>query len=281
LPSDGSTITVGGRQFSINYTTGGDGNDVSLRAVGAGAPTLSSTVLNGGSDYINNPSYSIQHSMVESVAYTFSGSVSLSASDFTISGFDVGTTVMPTLNVASSAGGTVWTVTFANGAGVTAGSINDGEYNLHLGGSYNTNFSFYRLLGDFDGTHDVSIGDFLTFNSTFNRATSDGLYIGAADFDSSGKTMPNTVDIADFLTFNSNFSPPCRRRSRIIEIRSTDRHLPSRIRGRLLSPPWIGEDQCRSVFLILRLPDVQFAPQPLGGVAVPGKLTVDCQRSRH
>ena len=57
-----------------------------------------------------------------------------------------------------------------SGAGVTAGSINDGEYNLHLGAGFNTNFSFYRLLGDFDGTHDVTIGDFLTFNSNFNHS---------------------------------------------------------------------------------------------------------------
>jgi len=43
-------------------------------------------------------------------------------------------------------------------------------------------------------------------SATFNRATSDPLYIGDADFESSGQTMPNTVDIADFLTFNSNFN---------------------------------------------------------------------------
>ena len=75
-----------------------------------------------------------------------------------------------------------------------------------MAAGFNNDFSFYRLLGDFDGSHDVTIGDFLMFNSTFNRATSDPLYIGAADFDGSGLTQPNTVDIADFLTFNANFN---------------------------------------------------------------------------
>ena len=99
----------------------------------------------------------------------------------------------------------MWTVTFS-GAGSTAGSINDGEYNLHLGHGYNTDFDFYRLLGDFDNSHTVDFNDFLNFNTTFNRATNDPLYIGAADFDGSGLTTANTVDFNDFLTFNSNFN---------------------------------------------------------------------------
>jgi hypothetical protein len=65
LPTSGSTFTVGGIQFSINYT-GGDGNDVVLTALNGAAATLSSVLLNGGSAYINNPSFSIQHSMVGS-----------------------------------------------------------------------------------------------------------------------------------------------------------------------------------------------------------------------
>src|SRR5207253_2780164 len=59
--SNVSTITVGGRAFTINYT-GGDGNDVTLTAGAAPTATLASTVLNGGSGYVNNPSFSQQHS---------------------------------------------------------------------------------------------------------------------------------------------------------------------------------------------------------------------------
>ena len=205
LPSDGSIITVGSRQFSIDYSLGGDGNDVSLTALAVdGTPTLSATIFNGGSPYVSSGLASQQHSIVGSVRFMFSGAVTLAASDFTITGLN-GTTVVPTLNATGTAGNTVWTVTFS-GAGTTAGSIDDGEYNLHLGAGFNSDFSFYRLLGDFDGSHDVTFSDFLTFNSTFNRPTSDPLYIGAADFDGSGQSSPTTVDFADFLTLSSNFN---------------------------------------------------------------------------
>ena len=105
--------------------------------------------------------------MVESVTYSFSGAVSLSSSDFTITGIN-GTTVVPTLTAVGSAGNTVWTVTFS-GAGSTAKSINDGEYNIHLGSSFNTDFDFYRLLGDFDNSHTVDFNDWVTV------ANADGL----------------------------------------------------------------------------------------------------------
>jgi autotransporter-associated beta strand protein len=202
LPTSGSTMTVGGRQFQINYA-GGDGNDIVLTDV---TPTLlvgGSPALNGGSPYINSPLAANQHSMVESIVYSFSQAVTLNASNFTLSGLP-GTTVVPSVNVASSSAGTVWTVTFA-GAGVNNGthSIGDGEYQLVLNGvpgmAANT-YDFFRLLGDMDGNGTVNTSDFSTLVSTFLRSPSDPLYLGADDFDGD-----NTIGTTDFAQFTSNF----------------------------------------------------------------------------
>ena len=101
LPTDGSSFPVGSVTFTISYT-GGDGNDIVLTASG-GSPTLVSTVRNGGIAYVNSTLAAAQHSMVESIVYSFSSAVSLSASNFSILGLPgSGTTIVPTLNVSAN-----------------------------------------------------------------------------------------------------------------------------------------------------------------------------------
>ena len=201
--SGNNTITAGGATFTISYT-GGDGNDITLTAFAVAPPTsIVSTVLNAGNAYINSPLASNQHSMVESVVYSFSNSVSLSASNFTLSALP-GTPTPDVPNVIVNGSGSSWTVTFS-GAGVNGAthSIGDGEYSLVLSGvpgmGSNT-YDFFRLLGDMDGSGTVDTTDFTTFISTFLRASTDPFYLGADDFDNTG-----TIDSTDFTQFTNNF----------------------------------------------------------------------------
>jgi Dockerin type I domain len=141
--------------------------------------------------------------MVENVVYSFSQAVSLTTSNFTLSGIG-GTTSAPNVALASNSDGTVWTVTFT-GAGVNNAtkSIGDGEYELVLSGVTglaNNTFDFFRLLGDMDGNGTVDSSDFNILISSFLRGTADPAYLGADDLDGNGK-----VDGSDFNIFVSNF----------------------------------------------------------------------------
>jgi fibronectin-binding autotransporter adhesin len=167
LPATGSSFTVGSQTFTINYA-GGDGNDIVLFA--GPPPTLSGTVLNADIAYVDSPFATAQHSMIESVVYSFNTPVTLSASNFAITGI-AGTTTVPMLSDASTNGGTIWTVTFS-GAGVNNGtrSIGDGEYQLSLSGDFgmtNSTYDFFRLMGDMNGDGVVNISDFSTLVSNF------------------------------------------------------------------------------------------------------------------
>jgi autotransporter-associated beta strand protein len=203
LPDSSSTMTVGSVTFGITYSA----NLIVLTALNSGgnATLVGGPVLNSGIAYINSPLATQQHSMVENVVYSFSSAVSLSAANFTLSGFQ-GTpaSLVPNVNVSPSAGGTVWTVTFSgNGVNAATHSIGDGEYELVLSGvpglASNT-FDFFRLLGDMDGNGTVNTSDFATLISTFLRATTDPLYLGADDFDGDG-----TIGTSDFAQFTANF----------------------------------------------------------------------------
>src|SRR5262249_18274381 len=129
---EGSTITVSGKSFTITYQGGTSGHDIVLTAQAGGSVTIASGFpalnANPNSDpqyaYITTSGHSAQHSMVESVVYSFSSPVTLSRTDFTITNkgasFIGGLTFSaytPDLIVTGSNGGTVWTVTFANHAG--------------------------------------------------------------------------------------------------------------------------------------------------------------------
>jgi Dockerin type I domain len=187
----------------VHSYTGGDGNDVTLTTTGTAPPSIVSTILNGGLAYIDNTVASRQHSMVENVVYSFSQAVSLTTANFALTGIG-GTTSAPNVALASSSGGTIWTVTFT-GAGVNTAthSIGDGEYALTLSGAAGiaTNtFDFFRLLGDMDGNGTVDSSDFNILISSFLRGTTDPAYLGADDLDGNG-----AVDGSDFNIFVSNF----------------------------------------------------------------------------
>jgi hypothetical protein len=199
--TEGGTVTAGNQMFRISYA-GGDGNDIVLTDV-TPVSLAAGPVLNRGLSYVGSTLASQQHSMIENVVYSFSTPVSLSTSNFVLTGIN-GTTSAPNVALSSSGGGTVWTVTFS-GTGVNNAthSIGDGEYSLVLSGvdslAPNT-YDFFRLLGDMDGNGTVDSADFSIFISSFLRATNDPAYLGADDFDGN-----NTVDSADFSIFVSNF----------------------------------------------------------------------------
>jgi autotransporter-associated beta strand protein len=203
LPTTGSSFTVGSLTFTINYDAGvGDDATVTLQASG-GNPSLVGTLLNGGINYVNSALATHQHSMVENVVYSFTQAVSLSASNFTLSGIQ-GTPPSLVPNVSVSGSGMLWTVSFT-GAGVNAAtnSIADGEFELVLSGvagMATSTYDFFRLLGDMDGNGTVDTSDFATLVSTFLRASTDPLYLGADDFDGD-----NTFGTSDFAEFTGNF----------------------------------------------------------------------------
>ena len=170
------------------------------------APTISGIVLNGANPSLTSSLVPNQHSMVESIVYTFSEAVSLSAVDFSLVGIN-GTTIAPTVNVAAQNGtsrDTVWTVTFS-GAGVNSktGSIGDGEYSLVLSGLPGlptATYDFYRLYGDVFDTGTVSTQDFSELVSTYLRTSGDPLFLKALDIDNDG-----VISTTDFSQFVGNY----------------------------------------------------------------------------
>ena len=204
LPTSGSTFTVGSQIFSIDYAGGPNHNDVVLTAVASGgAVQVTSTTQNGGIAYVNSVLEPAQHSMVENLVYSFSSAISLSPSNFTITGIN-GTTAVPTLNISSNGPNTVWTVTFTGtGVNTATHSIGDGEYHVVLGGVsglVSNTYDFFRLMGDMDGNGQVDITDFSTMVGTFLRATNDPAYLGADDLDGDG-----TIGIGDISQLVGNF----------------------------------------------------------------------------
>src|SRR5262249_49731642 len=88
--AEGATITVGGQAFTISYV-GGDGNDVVLTAqssnvsIVSGYPAMNANPNNDPQySYINSANATAQHSMVESVVYSFSAPILLTHADFSI-----------------------------------------------------------------------------------------------------------------------------------------------------------------------------------------------------
>jgi autotransporter-associated beta strand protein len=225
--SEGATVTVGGLTFKITYA-GGAGHDVVLTAQSSGATIVGGFPALNANPH-NLPQYAYiahtgQHSMVESVVYSFSSPVTLSRSDFTITnkgaafiGTNFFTAYVPDLVVTGSDSNTLWTVTFANhvvsgveqddGVNDSTHSIGDGKYELVLNNaanSLNNTYDFYRLLGDVDHAGIVDGGNFQAFITAFNQTPGTALYLGADDFD--GGYLNPTVNGADFQTLVSNFN---------------------------------------------------------------------------
>ena len=162
--------------------------------------------------------------MIESVVYSFSSSVSLSRSDFTITNkgpANIGgsnfAAYLPDLVVTGTDNNTLWTVTFANhvvggveqpdGVSDTTGSIGDGKYEIVLNNAANSltsTYDFYRLLGDVNHKGVVDGDNFQAFITAFNQTPGTALYVGAFDFD--GGYLNPTVNGADFQTLVTNFN---------------------------------------------------------------------------
>ena len=226
--AEGGTITVSGKSFAITYHGGASGHDVVLTAQAGGAVTIVNGFPALNANPHNLPQYSYiahpgQHSMIESVVYSFSSSVSLSRTDFTITNkgpANIGgsnfATYVPDLVVTGTDNNTLWTVTFANhviggaeqpdGVSDTTGSIGDGKYELVLNAAsgLTSTYDYYRLLGDVNHKATVDGDNFQAFITAFNQTPGTALYVGAFDFD--GGYLNPTVNGADFQTLVTNFN---------------------------------------------------------------------------
>jgi len=177
LPTSGSTITIGGQQFFHQLRAGGDGNDVALTAVGVGI-TLGSTVLNGGSRLCQQsellaPALNGR----ERVLQLQRGRVSLRKR------------LHHHRHQRHDRGADAQRRRHRRQHPVDRrllGRRLDGDLHQRrriqhppwVTATTPTSTSI-ASSGDFDNSHTVDFNDFLNFNTTFNRATNDPLYIGA------------------------------------------------------------------------------------------------------
>lgn len=127
--------------------------------------------------------------------------------------------VIPTLNVAWNGSNTVATITFS-GAGVVAGSIADGRYQLNLdatkfhdntggvldgnldglsGGSY-AGQQFHRLFGDANGNGIVDSTDRDLFFAALGSSTGNPNYSSMFDYNGDG-----IIDFNDYAQFRNRF----------------------------------------------------------------------------
>src|SRR5262249_5253446 len=137
-----------------------------------------------------------QRSRVNSILYRFNHPVTLGTNAFSIAlhanitvngtpGQTAGT--LPTLTFSSTDGGFTWILTFS-GAGVVAGSIADGVYDITLNASAVTDAdgqtlgasrtdTFFRLFGDYNGDGRVNNTDLNKFSSAFGTVSTDSNYL--------------------------------------------------------------------------------------------------------
>ena len=205
------------------YVTDAAGDDLKLIgsiAPAAVPPKVQAVAVNGGDG---------QRSRLTAVAVTFDSAVTLADGAVTVTrtattaGAD--TTVVPagqyTVTTTTAGGQTVATLTFT-GTGtplIEAGSLADGVYQVKidatkvtttaggvaLAADYATPVSgpgrIFRLFGDTDGNGTVDGTDFGAFDASFNRSSTDPLFLGGVDVDGNG-----TIDGTDFGAFDANFN---------------------------------------------------------------------------
>lgn len=199
--------TTAGEVLSATATDS-DGNtsefsqDIPLQAGAAPAVQVLSVVVNDGA---------AQRSMVTSLTILFSGIVTLDGGAISVVQ-QGGTAVGVVLATRIENQQTVVEVTFT-GAGVIAGSVADGRYDLTIdgnlvhdgagraldgnsdgtaGGNYVANNAFFRLFGDGNGDGVVDNRDVALFRGTFRKASTDPGFLPMFDFDGNG-----VVDIND------------------------------------------------------------------------------------
>jgi IPT/TIG domain len=208
--------TPASNQFTFTGPSGlssSTGNTLGYAISQTNAPTITGTGL------MNR-----QRSMADSVAYSFTAPVSLTAAQFTLStvppttnGFGpTPATATPGMNLTSLSGGAIWVVTWVSGGGagasVTGRSIANGVYDITLANSGRATDTFYRLYGDIQG------GGVAKVNNADNSQFALGAYLQTngsdsyqAGFDYFGTGSVNNPDVgqfgADYLATWSGFSP--------------------------------------------------------------------------
>ena len=158
-----------------------------------------------------------QRSMVDSVAYTFSSPVTLTAANFTLTTATAGLTItgrtpattVPGMVVTSFDGGTTWVVTWAR----TCHSIACGVYQITLVNSNEAPDTFFRLYGDYlgyqSGAAAVTSSDTADYNLTYGKSSGTAGYFAGFDYLGTGSVLSG--DTADYNLFYgtswSGFTP--------------------------------------------------------------------------
>ncbi len=179
-------------------------DDVVLTA--SSLPTVTSTAVNENLAALAGN----QRSRVNSVVLHFSRAVTLDAGAVSIAVHAGATGTVPTVGFNSADGGLTYVVTFS-GAGVVAGSIADGRYDLTVDhtlvhDSANQSLAadlvlgFFRLFGDANGDGTVNTADQIAFRTAFGRSTGDAAYRAYLDYNADG-----TVNTFDQLQFRLRF----------------------------------------------------------------------------
>ena len=145
--------------------------------------------------------------MVENVVYSFSSAVSLSTTNFALTGIK-GTpnSLVPGVVLTPSNGNTVWTVTFTGtGVNTATNSIGDGEYDLALSGlpgQTTSHYDFFRLLGDMDGNGVVDSAGFVDAGRNVPASHKRSALPGRGR----PRRQRHLIDSADFSQFTSRTS---------------------------------------------------------------------------
>jgi autotransporter-associated beta strand protein len=214
--TNGSTVTVGGQTFSINYA-GGDGNDVVLTRANTTATTVQSVVVGDGT---------AQRSEVRQIVVTFSGPVTFSggnsnaAAAFQLLHTTYGSTVfntqvanLQTAVTTNGSGQTVVTITFiitgnaasevdpesvqSTAGGPTTPSLGDGKFQLTI------------LAGSVSGSGGALAGDGTTAGTNFvtpaeTAGATTGLHLWRLFGDSTGEGIDDLTDLTNFRnTYNT------------------------------------------------------------------------------
>ncbi|MEL7500230.1 MAG: choice-of-anchor Q domain-containing protein, partial [Planctomycetota bacterium] len=204
VDADGNPLAFDQRGADFDRVFGGTVDMGAFELVERAAPTVESIVVNNGD---------AQRSMINVINVSFSEIVNVSAADFLLQNTDTGTNVTPTVSTQLIGGKTVATLTFS-GTGTTAGSLDDGNYQLTVldsitdaaGNSLdgdgdgdaggNATDDFFRLFGDSNGDGTVNIIDFFQFRNAFGNSELD------ERFDVNGDGV---INVLDFFQFRNRF----------------------------------------------------------------------------
>ena len=163
-----------------------------------------------------------QMSSIREISVSFPELVTIASDAFSFTHRGSGNNVGYNMSQSDASGQTVVTFSFA-GAGVTHGSLDDGNYQMSIdGGKVQSNASgafldgdsdgtgggtltfgdqesdgFFRLFGDSDGDRDVDNVDLARFLNTYRESSESSDYNESMDFDLDGDV--DNVDLANYL----------------------------------------------------------------------------------